>query len=62
VAIKLGLLDAPPVRLAWMRFVLGGLVIVLWGWRTGRAASFTVAPAEWRPCWCRVSSSPPRSD
>ena len=24
VAIKLGLEDAPPLRLAWMRFVVGG--------------------------------------
>ena len=24
VAIKLGLIDAPPLRLAWMRFLLGG--------------------------------------
>jgi len=29
VAIKLGLEDAPPLRLAWMRFVVGGVVIVL---------------------------------
>ena len=29
VAIKLGLADAPPLRLAWMRFVVGGVVIAL---------------------------------
>ncbi len=49
VATKLGLLDAPPLRLAWMRMLLGGIVIVLWGWRTGRFAALSIAPAEWRP-------------
>jgi len=49
VAIKLGLLDAPPLRLAWMRFLLGGLVIVLWAGFTGRAAGFTLAAGEPRP-------------
>jgi drug/metabolite transporter (DMT)-like permease len=49
VALKLGLLDAPPLRLAWMRFLLGGLVVGLWGWATGRMAGFAVAPPEWRP-------------
>jgi drug/metabolite transporter (DMT)-like permease len=49
VAIKLGLLDAPPLRLAWMRFLLGGLVIALWAWLTGRAAGFAIARHEWRP-------------
>jgi drug/metabolite transporter (DMT)-like permease len=28
VAIKIGLLDCPPLRLGWMRFVLGGLVVL----------------------------------
>ena len=49
VAIKLGLLDAPPIRLAWMRFLVGGLVIALWAWATGRLARFRVEPGEWRP-------------
>lgn len=49
VAIKLGLLDAPPIRLAWMRFLVGGLVIALWAWATGRLAGFRVEPDEWRP-------------
>ena len=31
VAIKVGLEDAPPIRLAWMRFLGGGAVIVVWG-------------------------------
>ncbi len=49
VAIKLGLLDAPPIRLAWMRFLVGGLVIALWAWGTGRLTRFRVEPGEWRP-------------
>src|SRR5262245_38740564 len=49
VAIKVGLEDAPPIRLAWMRFLLGGSLIVLWGWATGRLRGFAVARAEWRP-------------
>jgi drug/metabolite transporter (DMT)-like permease len=49
VALKLGLLDAPPLRLAWMRFLLGGLVIALWAGLTRRAAGFTIAPGERRP-------------
>ena len=49
VAIKLGLEDAPPIRLAWMRFLVGGAVIGLWAWVTGRLAGFRVTRAEWRP-------------
>lgn len=49
VAIKLGLEDAPPLRLAWMRFVLGGGVIALWAWATGRFAGLSLPRAEWRP-------------
>jgi drug/metabolite transporter (DMT)-like permease len=30
VAIKAGLNDAPPLRLAWMRFVVGGLITIIW--------------------------------
>ena len=29
VALKLGLVDAPPLRLAWLRLLLGGVVIAL---------------------------------
>lgn len=46
MAIKLGLLDAPPLRLAWLRFLLGGLVIALWGWLTGRLAGAAIARSE----------------
>lgn len=49
VVIKMGLEEAPPLRLACMRFVVGGGVICLWAWATGRFAGFRVAPAEWRP-------------
>jgi drug/metabolite transporter (DMT)-like permease len=49
VAIKIGLADAPPLRLAALRFVVGGLVIALWGWSTGRLAGFRIAADEWRP-------------
>jgi drug/metabolite transporter (DMT)-like permease len=49
VAIKLGLADAPPLRLAWMRFVVGGTVIALWAWASGRFAGFRIKRSEWRP-------------
>lgn len=33
VAIKIALPDSPPLALAWMRFVLGGLTVLIWaGW------------------------------
>jgi hypothetical protein len=53
VALKLGLLDAPPPRLAWMRFLLGGLVIALWGWSTGRMGALrsrATSGGRWA-CW-----------
>jgi drug/metabolite transporter (DMT)-like permease len=49
VAIKLGLEDAPPLRLAWMRFVVGGGVVAVWAWATGRLANVRLPRAEWRP-------------
>ena len=49
VAIKIGLVDAPPLRLAALRFVVGGLVIALWAWSTGQLAGFRIAADEWRP-------------
>jgi drug/metabolite transporter (DMT)-like permease len=49
VALKLGLLDAPPLRLAWLRLLLGGTVIALWGWSTGRLTGVTLGRHEWRP-------------
>jgi drug/metabolite transporter (DMT)-like permease len=32
IAIKIGLADAPPIRQAWMRFMLGGLTVLAWAW------------------------------
>src|SRR4030095_13541150 len=32
-----------------MRCVVGGVVICLWAWATGRFAGFRIEPAEWRP-------------
>ena len=49
VVIKLGLEDTPPLRLAGMRVVVGGMVICLWAWATGRFAAFRVERWEWRP-------------
>jgi drug/metabolite transporter (DMT)-like permease len=49
VVIKLGLEDTPPLRLAGMRVVVGGIVICLWAWTTGRFAAFRVERREWRP-------------
>ncbi|MEC7837993.1 MAG: DMT family transporter [Chloroflexota bacterium] len=30
ISIKIGLADAPPLRLGWMRFLLGGIVAIIW--------------------------------
>jgi len=49
VAIKAGLQDAPPFRLAALRFLVGGTVIVLWAALTGRLRGFRIEPEEWRP-------------
>jgi drug/metabolite transporter (DMT)-like permease len=49
VAIKLGLEDAPPLRLAWMRFFVGGLAVAAWAWATGRLAGLRVEREQWRP-------------
>lgn len=49
VAIKIGLLDAPPFRLGWMRFLLGGLSILVWAWGTGALVNLRIARREWRP-------------
>jgi drug/metabolite transporter (DMT)-like permease len=49
VAIKIGLEDAPPIRLAALRFLVGGIVILLWAWQTGRLRGLRVARTEWRP-------------
>lgn len=48
VAVKIGLADAPPLRLAFFRFVLGGLVILGYAWWTRHPGVFDVPPGEWR--------------
>jgi drug/metabolite transporter (DMT)-like permease len=47
VAIKIGLEDAPPLALGWMRFVLGGLCVLAWGWWT--RAPFRLGAGEVGP-------------
>lgn len=47
VAVKIGLADAPPLALAWMRFALGGVCVLAWGLWT--RAEFTVRPREGWP-------------
>ena len=47
VAIKVGLLDAPPLALGWMRFVLGGICVLAWGWWI--RAPFRPLPGELPP-------------
>jgi drug/metabolite transporter (DMT)-like permease len=51
VAVKLGLDFAPPLRLAWMRFVIGGLTVVAWALASRRPGVFSVRPGEWRALW-----------
>ncbi len=48
VAVKIGLADAPPLRLAFLRFVLGGLVTLAYAWWTRHPGVFDVRPGEWR--------------
>jgi drug/metabolite transporter (DMT)-like permease len=47
VAVKVGLEDAPPLALAWLRFAIGGVCVAAWGWWTG--APFRPARREWWP-------------
>jgi drug/metabolite transporter (DMT)-like permease len=46
VAVKMGLADVPPLRLAWMRFVLGGLTVLLYAWWTRRLGALRVRRSE----------------
>ena len=48
VAVKIGLADAPPLRLAFFRFVLGALSILAYAWWTRHRGVFHVRPGEWR--------------
>lgn len=49
VAIKIGLGDAGPFALGWMRFVLGGLTNLAWAWWSGALKDFRIERHEWRP-------------
>ena len=51
LAVKVGLAYAPPFRLAWMRFLLGGLAILAYAWWTRHHGVFDVRPGEWRVLW-----------
>ncbi len=44
VAVKIGLTDAPPLALAWMRFAIGGACALAWAWWTD--APFSIEPHE----------------
>ena len=48
VAVKIGLLDVPPLRLAFFRFVLGGLAILAYAACIRHRGIFDVRPGEWR--------------
>ena len=47
--VKIAFEDIAPIRLAVFRFLLGGLVIVLWAWLSGKFANFRIARHEVRP-------------
>lgn len=51
VAVKAGLAYVPPLRLAWMRFALGGLVVLGYAWWIRHRTVFTVRPGEWGVLW-----------
>src|SRR2546428_13415665 len=58
VAVKVGLPDSPPPPLAWMRFVLGGLCVLGWGWWT--RAPFRPRPRQAWPLLCPGPPFPPQ--
>tara|TARA_Y100000588_G_C14151530_1_gene880761 strand:- start:189 stop:1115 length:927 start_codon:yes stop_codon:yes gene_type:complete len=47
VAAKAGLDDAPPLRMGWLRFLLGGIVVLVWALATRQ--SFQLLRSEWLP-------------
>jgi len=47
VAVKIGLADAPPLRLAFFRFLVGGLVVLAYAWWRRQPGLFHVRPGEW---------------
>jgi drug/metabolite transporter (DMT)-like permease len=51
LAIKISLADVPPFRLAWMRFLLGGVAIFAYAAWTRHRGTFDVRRGEWRVLW-----------
>ena len=51
IAVKVALADAPPLRLAGLRFLLGGLTILAYALWTRRAGLFAYRRDEWRMVW-----------
>jgi drug/metabolite transporter (DMT)-like permease len=51
VAIKLGLADMPPLRLALARFAVSAVVIFGYALATGRHDVLVIRPGEARPIW-----------
>ena len=51
VAIKLGLADTPPLRLALMRFVLSTIVILVYAMLTRRYDVLAIRAGEAKPIW-----------
>lgn len=49
--MKVALADAPPLRLAGLRFLLGGLTILAYALWTRRAGLFAYRRDEWRIVW-----------
>jgi drug/metabolite transporter (DMT)-like permease len=47
VAVKIGVADSPPLMLAALRFAIGGICVVAWGFWTG--APFRLRPGEGWP-------------
>lgn len=47
IATKMGLVHAPPLRLSAMRFVVGGLVVLIWAVAT--KTNLRLLPGEWKP-------------
>jgi drug/metabolite transporter (DMT)-like permease len=51
VAAKVGLGYVPPLRLACMRFVIGGAVVLAYAWWTRQRDVFEVRAGEWTMLW-----------
>ena len=47
VALKAGLDDAPPLRMGWLRFLLGGIVVLAWALATGRDLRIRRHEVKW---------------